>query len=124
MRPRSRRDSFFVGPSITRVGLDVTLQCVMSDSQVADFRAANKPHAHFLADLIALWAHPITLHDPLTLLTSFDDCVTFEPKRIEVGLCADTRGLTITTEGETNCRVAISVDSERAKSVFLKRIAV
>ncbi len=120
--PEAAAIVFSSGASITMVGLDVTLQCVLSDSQVADFRAANKPHAQFLADLIALWAHPITLHDPLTLLVLFDDCVTFEPKHIEVGLCGSARGLTITGEGEANCRVAVAVDAERAKSVFMERV--
>jgi inosine-uridine nucleoside N-ribohydrolase len=113
---------FSSGASITMVGLDVTLQCVLSDSQVADFRAADKSHAHFLADLIALWAHPVTLHDPLTLLVLFDDCVKFEPKDIEIGLCGNARGLTIMSEGEANCRVAVAVDVERAKSVFMERV--
>lgn len=120
--PEAAAMVFSSGASITMVGLDVTLPCVLSDSQVAGFRAANKPHAHFLADLITLWAHPITLHDPLTLLVLFDNCVTFDPKRIEVGLCGDARGLTITGEGEANCRVAVSVDVESAKRVFMERV--
>ncbi|HEX8833537.1 MAG TPA: nucleoside hydrolase, partial [Abditibacteriaceae bacterium] len=69
--PEAAAMVFSSGASITMVGLDVTLQCVLSDSQVADFSTANKPHTLFLADLIALWAHPITLHDPLTLLVLF-----------------------------------------------------
>ena len=120
--PEAAAIVFSSGANITMVGLDVTLQCVLSDAQVADFSTANKRHTHFLADLIALWAHPITLHDPLTLLVLFDECVRFEPKRIEVGLCGEARGLTITTGGEANCRVAVSVDAERAKSVFMERV--
>jgi hypothetical protein len=64
----------------------------------------------------------VTLHDPLTLLALGDECLTFKPKRIKVGLCGETRSLTIYSEGETNCHVAVAVNVERAVTGFMQRV--
>jgi inosine-uridine nucleoside N-ribohydrolase len=121
--PEAAAMVFRAGADLTMVGLDVTLRCVLSDDQVAQLRSANTPRATFLADLIELWGHKVTLHDPLTILTLLDSCVTFEPKRIEVGLCGEDRSLTLETEGQSNARVAVDVDAERAVEGFMQRIS-
>jgi purine nucleosidase len=113
---------FRAGADLTMVGLDVTLRCVLSDAQGAQLRGADTPRATFLADLIELWGHKVTLHDPLTILTLLDDCVMFEPQHIEVGLCGEDRALTLESEGEANARIAVDVDAERAVEGFMQRI--
>ena len=113
------------GADISLVGLDVTLQCVLSDEEVAQFRSANTPRANFLADLIALWSHPVTLHDPLTVLTLFSDLVEFEPKRIEIELCGDERAYTQPSGGEPNCpRRSRRGCRARESVVFRARVGV
>ncbi len=120
--PEAAAMVFRAGADLTMVGLDVTNRCVLSDEQVAQFRASNTPRATFLADLIALWDHKVTLHDPLTVLTLCEECVRFETKRIEVGLCRENRGWTQIVEGTVNCRVAVDVDVEKAVASFMARI--
>lgn len=115
-----RRQDVCSGAPIKMVGLDVTLQCVFS-SEEARF-AQSTPRAKFLGELISLWNHPVTLHDPLTLLTPFSPCVEFAPKRIEIALCGAERGHTLVVEGQANAQVAIGADVEAAKALFLERV--
>lgn len=120
--PEAAAMVFRASADLTMVGLDVTLRCVLSDAQVAQLRGADTPRAIFLADLIALWGHKVTLHDPLTILTLLEDCVQFEVKHIEVGLCGEDRALTLEREGEANARVAVDVNANDAVEGFMQRI--
>ena len=119
--PEAAKMVFQSGADISMVGLDVTLQCVLSKEEEKQFDDSPRPHAQFLGKLIKLWGHDVTLHDPLTILTLFDDCVQFESKRIRVGLVGDERARTIVTDGAPNCRVATKVNVARAKALFLER---
>ncbi len=119
--PEAAAMVFGSGADITMVGLDVTLQCVLSKAEEKQFDDSPRPHAQFLGKLIKLWSHEVTLHDPLTILTLFSDCVQFEAKRIRVGLVGDERARTIVTDGAPNCRVAVAVDVARAKALFMER---
>jgi inosine-uridine nucleoside N-ribohydrolase len=120
--PEAAAMVFKSGANITMVGIDVTKQCVLSGAQVEQFQEAGTPRAKFLYDLIKLWNHKVTLHDPLTLLTLFDDCVQFELKHIQVELCGDKRGCTVEKEGAPNCSVAVEVDADRAVNLFMERV--
>jgi purine nucleosidase len=120
--PEAAAMVFRSGVEIKMVGLDVTLRCVLNTTQVAAFREANTPLSLLLHDLIQLWGHRVTLHDPLTMLTLFDDCVRFERKHIEVGLNGETRGSTYLHHGRPNCSVAVDVDVERAVALFMERV--
>lgn len=120
--PEAAAMVFRSGAEISMVGLDVTLQCVLSKEQEQMFHDSAHEHAQFLGKLIELWGHPVTLHDPLTILTLFSDLVQFEPKQIEVGLCGQERARTLVQDGEPNCRVATEVDVERAKTLFMERV--
>jgi len=120
--PEAAAMVFGSGVELTMVGLDVTLRCVLNKEQEAMFHASPHPHARFLGQLIDLWGHPVTLHDPLTVLTLFSDVVRFEPRRLSVGLHGDkVRARTQVLEGEPNVSAAVEVDVERAKSLFLER---
>jgi purine nucleosidase len=120
--PEAAHIVFRAGAELSMVGLDVTLRCQLNEAQVADIRAHSEQRVRFLGELIDLWGHVVTLHDPLTLLTLFDDCVRFEPKRIEVKLDAEQRAHTVVVEGEPNAQVAVDVDVERAVALFLERL--
>ena len=119
--PEAAAMVFNSGVNLTMVGIDVTRQCVLSEAQVEQFKEAGTPRAKFLYDLIKLWHHKVTLHDPLTLLTLFDDCVQFENKGIKVELCGEKRGCTVEIGGAPNCRVAVAVDVDRAVNLFMER---
>jgi purine nucleosidase len=120
--PEAAAMVFNSGADITMVGLDVTTKCVLSDEQVEQLGAAGTSRARLLYDLIKLWGHKVTLHDPLTLLTLFDDCVQFADRRIEVVLREDGYGHTRIAEGAPNCRVAVAVDAPRAIDLFMQRV--
>ena len=120
--PEAAAIVFNSGANLTMVGIDVTRKCVLSDAQVEQFNEAGTPRAKFLYDLIKLWKHKVTLHDPLTLLTLFDDCVQFENKGIKVELCGEKRGCTVETEGAPHCRAAVAVDVDRAVNLFMERV--
>lgn len=64
----------------------------------------------------------MTLHDPLTILTLFDDCVQFQNKRMMVELSGEQRSFTREVPGEPNCRVAVTVDTPRAVALFMDRL--
>jgi purine nucleosidase len=120
--PEAAAMVFNSGIAIDMVGLDVTLKCQLSPENIERVR-----HAHpLLGELMSCWTHetgsPITLHDPLALLSLVSDAVRFEDKRVEVGLCAQERGKTLLREGEPNCRAAVEVDAERAVTEFLSRL--
>ena len=119
--PEAAAMVFRSGVDLTMVGLDVTLKCQLNAGHVQQFRDADKPHTTLLANLIELWGHVVTLHDPLTLLTLFDDCVQFEPMRLEVPLCGERRAFTVPTDGEPNCMAAVGVDADRAVRLFMER---
>lgn len=110
------------GADLTFVSFDVTEQCVLSGEQEAQFAGSAHAGARFLGELIPLWGHKITLHDPLTILTLFSDLVSFETMRLEVVLNGDNRGVTQRVEGVPNARVSTQVEVEKAKNLFLERI--
>ncbi len=120
--PEAAAMVFGSGANLAMVGLDVTMRCILSKEQEAMFHGSAQPHARFLGQLIELWGHAITLHDPLTVLTLFSDVVRFEPRRLQIGLHGGSiRARTQVLEGEPNVSAAVDVDVERAKSLFLER---
>jgi inosine-uridine nucleoside N-ribohydrolase len=120
--PEAAAMVFRSGVELAMVGLDVTLQCVLTHDDVRRFREGGTERAGLLADLIDLWGHKVTLHDPLTVLTLFDECVRFEGRHIQVGLHGAQRGVTEVHHGGANCRVAVDVDAPRAIEVFMERV--
>lgn len=121
--PEAAAMVFRSGAQISMVGLDVTLQCVLSKEQEKMFHDSPHAHARFLGQFIELWGHQVTLHDPLTVLTLFTDIVHFEPKGIQVGLHGESvRARTLLAEGAPNVQVATEVDVERTNIVFLERV--
>lgn len=120
--PEAAAMVFRSGVPLWVVSIDVTEQVVLSDEQVQQLATAKHEGARFLAQLIGLWGHRVVLHDPLTILSLFADIVTFEPMRLEVGLCGAERAFTQRSEGEANARVSTQVKVEAAIDLFLERI--
>jgi inosine-uridine nucleoside N-ribohydrolase len=124
--PESAAMVFNSGAKIHMIGLDVTRRCVLSKAQVAQIKNHNSPRAGVLSQMVELWMQqtqlaPI-LHDPLAILTLFDECVQFEQKKIEVQLCGEERGKMRVLEGAPNAHVAVDVDAQRAVELFMARV--
>ena len=124
--PESAAIVFNSGVEISMVGLDVTRRCVLSAAHLQQLAALSTDKSQLLNQLIELWQddspHELVLHDPLTVLSLFSDCIKWKNKNIEVALYGANRGQTLEGEGEANARVAVDVDAGRAIELCLARL--
>lgn len=123
---------------ITMVGLDVTLQTLLTYAETATWRALGTPAGNFLADATDYYikAYDTTaphlggcgLHDPLAVGAAIDpSLVTLLPINLKVDTEGPTRGRTIGDEvrlndSHKNCKVAVGVDVDRFLKEFMERI--
>ncbi|CAB0554828.1 nucleoside hydrolase [Corynebacterium diphtheriae] len=123
---------------ITMVGLDVTLQTLLTYAETATWRALGTPAGNFLADATDYYikAYDTTaphlggcgLHDPLAVGVAIDpSLVTLVPINLKVDTEGPTRGRTIGDEvrlndPHKNCKVAVGVDVDRFLKEFMERI--
>ncbi|MBG9372724.1 nucleoside hydrolase [Corynebacterium diphtheriae] len=123
---------------ITMVGLDVTLQMLLTYAETATWRALGTPAGNFLADATDYYikAYDTTaphlggcgLHDPLAVGVAIDpSLVTLVPINLKVDTEGPTRGRTIGDEvrlndPHKNCKVAVGVDVDRFLKEFMERI--
>ncbi|MBN4650509.1 nucleoside hydrolase [Corynebacterium diphtheriae] len=123
---------------ITMVGLDVTLQTLLTYAETATWRALGTPAGNFLADATDYYikAYDTTaphlggcgLHDPLAVGVAIDpSLVTLVPINLNVDTEGPTRGRTIGDEvrlndPHKNCKVAVGVDVDRFLKEFMERI--
>ncbi|CAB0558816.1 nucleoside hydrolase [Corynebacterium diphtheriae] len=123
---------------ITMVGLDVTLQTLLTYAETATWRALGTPAGNFLADATDYYikAYDTTaphlggcgLHDPLAVGVAIDpSLVTLLPINLKVDTEGPTRGRTIGDEvrlndPHKNCKVAVEVDVDRFLKEFMERI--
>jgi purine nucleosidase len=120
------------GVPVTAVGLDVTMQCKLTDADLRRIEQSQLPSAQFLYKLIRIWNGgkddklPV-LHDPLVV------GVTFRPGLISVAAGSvevETRGEPNLTYGMTllrrygngKIRVAEEVSSREFIELFLDRV--
>ncbi|CAB0605597.1 nucleoside hydrolase [Corynebacterium diphtheriae] len=124
--------------NITMVGLDVTLQTLLTYAETATWRALGTPAGNFLADATDYYikAYDTTaphlggcgLHDPLAVGVAIDpSLVTLLPINLKVDTEGPTRGRTIGDEvrlndPHKNCKVAVGVDVDRFLKEFMERI--
>jgi len=124
--PEASAMVFESGIDISMIGLDVTSRCILEEKHLAQIKAHDSSAKGVLPELIELWMRdskrPPTLHDPLAVLSLFDDCLQFEDKKIEVALCGKERGQTRVLPQQANARVAVDVDEKRAIELFMERI--
>ncbi|WP_018131327.1 nucleoside hydrolase [Effusibacillus pohliae] len=126
---------FQSGIPITLVGLDVTMQTLLTRTHVQDWRALNTPFSRFLADICDYYIDAYhqfdpslggcALHDPLAVGVvidpSFVKCV---PMHVRVDLEGEvSKGRTVQVhQAEPNMEVCLEVDVERFVSHFLQRV--
>ena len=128
---------FRSGVSTTMIGLDVTLQTLLTYEHTRRWREPGTPAGTFLADMTDYYirAYETTapglggcgLHDPLAVGVAIDpSLVTAFPINLQVDLDGPTRGRTIgdvtrLNEPWKNSRVALAVDVERFLAEFMSR---
>ncbi|ARU46344.1 nucleoside hydrolase [Corynebacterium silvaticum] len=123
---------------VTMIGLDVTLQTLLTYEETATWRTLNTEAATVLADAtdyyiraydtIAPHLDGCGLHDPLAVAVAVDpSLVTTLPLNLKVDTEGPTRGRTIGNEVKLgdphkNAQVAVAVDVERFLKEFMERI--
>lgn len=133
--PEAAQIVFSSGLNLTMIGLDVTLKCRLTQSDVDRIKRAGRSEIAFLSRLLLQWMdsskHLPILHDPLTIAyLSHPDLLEFAPKKISVECKGEfTRGMTVEHRDvffdrplETNVLAAVDVKSEAFIQLFLQRL--
>lgn len=123
---------------ITMIGLDVTLQTLLTTAETAKWEALGTPGGDFLAaatnyyigayDTTAPHLGGCGLHDPLAVGVAIDPTlVTTLDINLKVDTEGETRGRTIGDETRLNdetktAKVAVAVDKQRFLEEFMRRL--
>lgn len=137
--PEAANESFRSGLPATMIGLDVTLQTLLTYKETQAWRDLNTPQGRFVADMTDYYikAYETTapylggcgLHDPLAVGVAADPTLV---KCLDINMKVDTeypvRGRTIANEVKLNdpsktMQVAVEVDTPRFLDEFMTRIA-
>lgn len=136
--PEAANESFRSGLPATMIGLDVTLQTLLTYKETQAWRDLNTPQGAFVADMTDYYikAYETTapylggcgLHDPLAVGVAADPSLV---KCLDINMKVDTedpvRGRTIGNEMKLNdfdksMKVAVEVDVPRFLDEFMTRI--
>ncbi|WEV59221.1 nucleoside hydrolase [Bifidobacterium sp. ESL0728] len=136
--PDAANELFRSGAPVTMIGLDVTLQTLLTYKETARWRDLHNAAGDFLATMTDFYikAYETTapalggcgLHDPLAVAVAIDPTlVTTLPRNLKVETEGPTRGRTIGDNDRLNDQVkttqaAISVDVPRFLNEFMTRI--
>lgn len=144
--PEAANRVFHSGADITMVGLDVTHQCLLTQSAADRWRATGTKRGRFLADLAdfsikanleadtALFSGGMPLHDPLAAAVALDsslvDCFDLALRaETNTGDFNGVRGRTtgdpvgLVNHSMPHVHVALGVDSGRFLDEFAERMA-
>lgn len=136
--PEAANDVFRSGIACTMIGLDVTLQTLLTYAETEKWRALGTDAAKFYADMTDFYikAYETTaphlggcgLHDPLAVAVAIDPTlVSTLPINMQVEVEGETRGRTIGDITRLNdpiktMEVAVQVDVRRFLFEFMRRI--
>lgn len=136
--PEAADEVFRSGTDVTMIGLDVTLQTLLTKKETGQWRAlgtrAGKAYADIVDYYIGAYAKTAPylggcgLHDPLAAAVALDpSLVECLPINMKVDTEGATRGRTIGDETRLNdpaktMKVAVRVDAERFLKEFMERI--
>lgn len=136
--PEAANYMLLTGADLTMVGLDVTLQTLLTYNETKQWRATGTAAGQFLADAVDYYikAYDVTaphlggcgLHDPLAVGVAVDpSLVTLLPINLKVDTEGATRGRTIGDETRMNepvknARAAVGVDVPRFVEELMTRI--
>jgi purine nucleosidase len=125
---------FSSGLPVTVVGLDVTMQTLLPNAKLADWRGVDTKASHFFADMTSFYMqayetfHPgiggCALHDPLAVGVVIDPSFVKKEKwHVKVVLEGEEMGRTVAlSEGEPTIQVCTQVDAGRFLNHFLGRL--
>jgi purine nucleosidase len=132
--PEAADHVFSSGLPVTVVGLDVTMQTLLPNSTLSDWRDSGRDVAHFFADMTSFYMqayetfHPgiggCALHDPLAVGVVIDPgFVKTEKWNVKVILEGEETGRTVAdTEGEPKIQVCTQVEAETFLNHFRSRL--
>ncbi|WKD59097.1 nucleoside hydrolase [Corynebacterium caspium] len=136
--PEAANDLLSAANDLVMVGLDVTLQTLLTYEHTAKWRASGSRAGTYLADITDYYikAYETTapylggcgLHDPLAVGIAVDPSLaTLLPHNLKVETSGPTRGRTIGNEKRLNdpiknTKVAVGVDVQRFLKEFMERI--
>lgn len=132
--PEAAECVFSSGLSVTVVGLDVTMQTLLPNVILADWRAKDREESHFFADMTSFYMqayetfHPgiggCALHDPLAVGVVIDPSFVKKEKwNVKVVLEGEETGRTVAlAEGEPKIQVCTQVEADRFLNHFLSRL--
>lgn len=130
--PECARVMYSSGIPIKAIGLDLTLQCGLSNETVEKLKSFKDGTNKLLCTMLGKWfAHygydkPI-MHDPLVIASILDpEIVGFERKNVLIGLQGEERNKTIMQQNKTlensEIEVGLTVDPEKFFAIFDKYI--
>lgn len=125
--PKAADEVFRSGTDVTMVGLDVTLQTLLTKKETRQWRALGTKAGSAYAKT-APYLGGCGLHDPLAAAVALDPAlVTCLAINMKVDTEGATRGRTIGDETRLNdvkktMKVAVAVDTERFLAQFMERI--
>lgn len=136
--PEATDRLFRTASDVTMIGLDVTLQTLLTYEETAKWRALGTPGGDFLAEATDYYIKSYEtnsphlggcgLHDPLAVGVAVDpSLVELFDVNLKVNTEGELRGRVIADETRLNdpvktAHVAINVDSERFLAEFMRRI--
>ncbi|ENH96232.1 nucleosidase [Gracilibacillus halophilus YIM-C55.5] len=119
---------------VTLVGLDVTMQTLLNQETVENWREVDTLYANALADMTEFYinaykehnneARGCALHDPLAVGVAIDSTfVTTKAMHIDVVLEGEEKGRTVGIEtNQGNVHTCLEVDAHRFVEHFIQRI--
>lgn len=136
--PEAADRIFRSGAHVTMIGLDVTMQTLLTKRETTCWRATGTPAGRFLADMTDYYidAYAVSapgmggcgLHDPLAVAVALDPTlVTTLPINLKADLDGPTRGRTIGDYDRLNTAdktvdAAVGVDVRRFLGEFMARV--
>ncbi len=113
--PESAKIVYKSGVKIYATGCNVTLQCPLSDENIALLKSIESNKLSVLVNMMNKWlehysfTRPV-LHDPLAVSTLIEDFVVFKKKKMKVIIDGEKRGWTIPSEDGKECFVGVSLN--------------
>lgn len=117
--PEAAKIVYESGIKIYAIGCNVTIQCPLSDENIALLKSIKSQRLEALVNMLNQWldhysfTRPI-LHDPLAVSTLIKDYVIFQKQKIEVIISGEKRGWTIPSNNgkEINVGVALNKNND------------
>ena len=115
--PESAKIVYESGIKIYATGCNVTLQCPLSDENIAILKSIKNQRLETLVNMLNKWlehysfTRPV-LHDPLAVSTLLKDYVVFKEEKMKVILEGEKRGWTIPSEDGTLINVGVALNKD------------